>query len=96
MRSRRSGQLLTAYPNQLRALRRLRGLTQEDVARYLGHLDIEHYRDIEAGLHFPRAQILFRLLALFRATILQAYPTLMWRAEDEVKEIGEKRDQKPH
>src|SRR4051812_38317234 len=77
-----------AYPNQWRALRKLRGLSQERVARFLGHLNVNYYQDIEAGRHFPGPRILTVLLALFEISLHQAYPTLMWEAEATVKRLG--------
>jgi hypothetical protein len=55
------------------------------VKNYLYHENTDHYQDIEAGRIFPQAKILFRLLALYRVELAQAYPTLMTEAEEEIK-----------
>ncbi len=87
MKQRRAGVSEAMYPyqNQWRMLRQLRGLKQLDVAHYLNHLNPEHYQDIERGRIFPQAKILFRLLALYRVEVGQAYPALMSEAEEAVQ-----------
>ena len=69
------------YPNQWRCLRQLRGFRQEEGASLLGPLNVEYYKDIEAGRRFPQERILFLLLALYRVSLPQAYPDLAWQAE---------------
>lgn len=86
MRSRRArrfrrGRRRVPYPNQWRRVRRLRGYTQRDVARYLGHVDIDSYYEIERGRRFPRAENLMLLLRLFAVTLEQVYPDLAWGAD---------------
>ena len=82
------------YPNQWKAVRQLRGLTQRQVARYLGHLNTKYYSHIERGLRFPGPRILFRLLVLFDVRLRSVYPSLSWQAENAIKRRRE-RDQPP-
>ena len=73
------------HRNQWRAVRRLRGLTQRCVASYIGHLNVDYYRDIEHGRRLSSIPLLARLLCLMNCSLLQAYPWLVWEAEEFVK-----------
>lgn len=64
----------------------MRGLRQVDVKQHLRHDNTKHYQDIEAGRIFPGAKILFRLLALYRVELSQAYPVLKAEADEDVKQ----------
>jgi predicted flavoprotein YhiN len=90
MKPRRAGtsQAMYPYENQWRTLRLLSRFTQRDVIKYLEHLNTDHYQDIERGRIFPQAKILFRLLALYRIELSQAYPVLMMEAESAVKRLS--------
>ena len=78
------------YPNEWRSMRRQRGLSQRDVAHYLGHLNVDYYQDIEAGRRFPHARILAVLTALFRVGLPDAYPELLRHAHSHVATIQER------
>lgn len=64
----------------------MRGLRQVDVKQHLHHDNTDHYQDIESGRVFPGAKILFRLLALYRVELSQAYPVLMAEANEDAKQ----------
>ena len=74
----------TKYPNQLGAIRRLRGLRQIDIARCLGHADATGYQAIERGRRFPRGQTLALILTVLHCELKDAYPHLVWEAQERV------------
>lgn len=78
------------YPNEWRSVRKKYGLSQRDVAHYLGHLNVDYYQDIEAGRRFPHARILAVLTALFRVELPDAYPELVEHAKFHVATIRER------
>ncbi|MBI5077467.1 helix-turn-helix transcriptional regulator [Candidatus Falkowbacteria bacterium] len=73
------------HRNQWRLIRKLRGFTQRQVARCIGHLNVDYYRDIESGKRIPSGRLLARLLCLLHCSLHQAYPWLVWEAEDFVE-----------
>ena len=75
------------FPNRLRHLRTATGLTQAQVARYLGHINPSHYGDIERGRVFPQVGILSRLLVLFSASMWDAYPEQMVSASETLSQV---------
>ena len=64
------------YPNNLRELRKAKGMLQVEVAQLLGHLNSDRICDWEKGYGMPSVQNLFKL-----ATVLEVPP------EDIYKEI---------
>lgn len=80
------------YPNAWRHLRRERGLSQQNVAHYLGHLNVDYYQDVEAGRRFPRARILALLLTLLRVSLEDVYPELMTEAAHAVADMADHRE----
>ena len=79
------------YPNRLRQMRQARGLTQRDVARYLGHVTVDYYRDLEHGKRFPRLENLATLAIALSATLWDLYPQACVDAQDRVRRVDERR-----
>lgn len=90
-RTKRRGLDPSPFPNRLKRLRRAQGLTQRQVARCLGHLEVAHYGEIERGKCFPHVEILTRLLSLFNASMWDAYPEQMVEATQALTSVSTRR-----
>ncbi|QQR50104.1 helix-turn-helix transcriptional regulator [Candidatus Nomurabacteria bacterium] len=60
-------------PNKLREARKLNGLTQKDVATYLGFTDEGQVSKWEQGHYYPGTEYLFRLCVLYGVYPHQLY-----------------------
>jgi transcriptional regulator with XRE-family HTH domain len=76
------------YPNNLRELRKGKGLLQIEVAQLLGHLNSDRVSDWEKGYAMPSVANLFKL-----ATILNVSAEGLYREirETIIKEVENKR-----
>ena len=53
------------YPNNLRELRKAKGMLQVEVAQLLGHLNSDRMSDWEKGYGMPSVANLFKLTTIF-------------------------------
>lgn len=90
IRRRRAPSRPRPFHNQWRTLRREHQLTQREVAHYLGHLNVDYYQDVETGRRFPGERILCLLLVLFKASLHDAYPSLIEEARQTIGRIDER------
>lgn len=76
------------YPNNLRELRKAKGMFQVEVAQLLGHLNSDRISDWEKGYGMPSVANLFKL-----ATVLEVPPEDIYKEirATASKEVGEKR-----
>lgn len=59
--------------NNLRYYRKLKGFTQRDVARYLGHKDIIQISKWEHGKFYPHVLTAIKLSKLFNVSVEKFY-----------------------
>lgn len=70
--------------NQLRKHRKIRRLTQTQVARILGLHDHNRLSNWERGKCFPTIKTLFRLAAIYRTVPHELYPDMQTRTAEEI------------
>jgi transcriptional regulator with XRE-family HTH domain len=71
-------------PDRLRAIRKLHGYTEMQVADYLGIRTAKRIENWENGLRLPGLQHLLMLCALYHVTIDTLFPELQKKAAKEV------------
>jgi transcriptional regulator with XRE-family HTH domain len=76
------------YSNNLRELRKAKGMRQIEVAQLLGHLNSDRISDWETGKGMPSVVNLFKLSTIYGVTTEKLYQDLITLT---AKEIEEKR-----
>ena len=74
--------------NQLRKYRKVRGLTQTQVARILGLHDHNRLSNWERGKCFPAVETLFRLAAIYQTTADTLYMDLVRSIREKIEDQG--------
>ena len=74
------------YPNNLRELRKAKGLLQIEVAQHLGHLNSDRMSDWEKGYAMPSVANLFKLATVFGVPAEGLYREIRANAAREVEE----------
>jgi transcriptional regulator with XRE-family HTH domain len=74
------------YPNNLRELRKVKGMLQIEVAQLLGHLNSDRVSDWEKGYAMPSVANLFKLARVLGVTTENLYPEIGATAVQEVEE----------
>ena len=74
------------YPNNLRELRKAKGLLQIEVAQLLGHLNSDRVSDWEKGYGMPSVENLFKLAAIFGVSAEELYRELKAISAKDVEE----------
>lgn len=78
--------IMQNYPNNLRELRKTKGMLQIEVAQLLGHLNSDRMSDWEKGYGMPSVQNLFKLAAVFGVPVEDLYREIRMIAGKEVEE----------
>jgi len=73
------------YPNNLRELRKAKGLLQIEVAQLLGHLNSDHISDWEKGYAMPSVVNLFKLSTVLKVPPEELYKEIGATATEEVE-----------
>lgn len=76
------------YPNNLRELRKAKGLLQIEVAQLLGHLNSDRMSDWEKGYAMPNVVNLFKLATVLRVPAEDLYKEIRMTAGKEVEKKG--------
>jgi transcriptional regulator with XRE-family HTH domain len=76
------------YPNNLRELRKSKGMLQVEVAQLLGHLNSDRMSDWEKGYGMPSVANLFKLATILGVPAEELYKEIRGNA---VREVEEKR-----
>ncbi len=74
------------YPNNLRELRKAKGLLQIEVAQLLGHLNSDRISDWEKGYGMPSVANLFKLSTVLEVPPEDIYKEIRATASKEVEE----------
>ena len=74
------------YPNNLRELRKAKGMLQVEVAQLLGHLNSDRISDWEKGYAMPSAMNLFKLSTVLEVPPEDIYKEIRATASKEVEE----------
>jgi transcriptional regulator with XRE-family HTH domain len=74
------------YPNNLRELRKTKGLLQIEVAQLLGHLNSDRISDWEKGYAMPSVVNLFKLATVLGIAAEELYREIKASATKEVEE----------
>lgn len=77
---------MQTYTNNLRELRKAKGMLQIDVAQLLGHLNSDRICDWEKGYAMPSVANLFKLAAVFDVPVEDLYREIRAIAALEVEE----------
>ena len=64
---------IVKYPNKLRALRKAKGLKQQDIAKYLGFVGEDRISRWERGTTVPHLSNALKLSALLEVPIEEIY-----------------------
>lgn len=67
----------SCFPNNLRQIRKERGILQKDVAKYLGIKNICEISRWEHGIGYPKTVTLFKLSVLYKTPTESFYPNLI-------------------
>lgn len=78
--------IMQHYPNNLRELRKAKGLLQIEVAQLLGHLNSDRISDWEKGYAMPSVVNLFKLATVLGVTAKDLYQEIRTTATKEVEE----------
>ena len=73
------------YPNNLRELRKAKGMLQIDVAQLLGHLNSDRISDWEKGYAMPNVANLFKLASIYGVPPEELYREISVTAAHEVE-----------
>jgi transcriptional regulator with XRE-family HTH domain len=73
------------YPNNLRELRKSKGMFQVEVAQLLGHLNSDRMSDWEKGYGMPSVANLFKLATVFGVPAEDLYREMRATAAKEVE-----------
>jgi transcriptional regulator with XRE-family HTH domain len=73
------------YPNNLRELRKAKGLLQIEVAQLLGHLNSDRMSDWEKGYAMPSVMSLFKLATVLGVSAEDLYTEISATATKEVE-----------
>jgi transcriptional regulator with XRE-family HTH domain len=73
------------YPNNIRELRKVRGMLQIEVAQLLGHLNSDRMSDWEKGYGMPSVANLFKLATVFGVPAEELYKEIRVNAAHEVE-----------
>ena len=76
------------YPNNLRELRKAKGMLQIEVAQLLGHLNSDRISDWEKGYAMPSVVNLFKLASIYDVPTEELYREI---SVTEAREIENKR-----
>jgi transcriptional regulator with XRE-family HTH domain len=76
------------FPNNLYALRRIRGLRQKSVATLLGQKGTRMVSCYERGLVLPPLGTVIKLTLILRAELTELYPHLHKQLEGELQELA--------
>jgi transcriptional regulator with XRE-family HTH domain len=68
---------LFRYPNQLKAIRKQKGLLQKDVANLLGHSSIEQLSRYEQGVNIPTLPIALALEQIYQVPLSTLFAGLI-------------------
>lgn len=74
------------YPNNLRELRKAKGMLQIEVAQLLGHLNSDRVSDWEKGYAMPSVANLFKLAVILDLPAEDIYREIRATAAKEVEE----------
>jgi len=74
------------YPNNLRELRKAKGMLQIEVAQLLGHLNSDRISDWEKGYGMPSVANLFKLATVLGVPTEDIYREIRATATEEVEE----------
>ena len=77
---------MQTYPNNLRELRKAKGMLQVEVAQLLGHLNSDRISDWEKGYGMPSVQNLFKLATVLEVPAENIYKDVRIEAAKEVEE----------
>jgi transcriptional regulator with XRE-family HTH domain len=75
------------FPNNLYALRRIRGFRQKTVATLLGQKGTDMVSCYERGLVLPPLSTVIKLTLILRAEVTELYPHLHKQLEQEMQEL---------
>lgn len=78
--------IMQNYPNNLRELRKAKGMLQIEVAQLLGHLNSDRISDWEKGYGMPSVTNLFKLATVYGVTAEDLYREIRVTAGREVEE----------
>ncbi len=74
------------YTNNLRELRKAKGMLQIEVAQLLGHLNSDRMSDWEKGYGMPNVANLFKLATVYGVSAEELYREVRATATQEVEE----------
>lgn len=77
---------MQTYPNNLRELRKAKGMLQVEVAQLLGHLNPDRMSDWEKGYGMPSVANLFKLATVLGVSAEALYKEISMNAAREVEE----------
>ena len=78
--------IMQQYPNNLRELRKAKGMLQIEVAQLLGHLNSDRISDWEKGYAMPNVANLFKLGTVLGVSAEDLYQEIRATAMQEVEE----------
>jgi transcriptional regulator with XRE-family HTH domain len=81
--------IMQTYPNNLRELRKAKGMLQIEVAQLLGHLNSDRMSDWEKGYGMPSVANLFKLATVLGVPAEELYREIRMTAVRQVKEKRE-------
>lgn len=76
------------YPNRLKELRITKGLTQKEVAAFMGKQCEDRLSEWERGKNMPSVLNLLKLSGIYKVPIQEIYPNFQLEMETKIEKPG--------